>query len=146
MSIAYLDVSKVVKCAEHKKCLDDKSSKLKTCIIKSCAANALYANSFIFELDAKNQLTLKLPTYEIELTFDERLVVINNVPLLKYTASESTDENHKEVISFFLGKNGLVYIGEYKPNPSYGYEDESLFLDLLEATLKALKSADKISY
>ncbi|EIE0789174.1 hypothetical protein LCV08_003762, partial [Salmonella enterica] len=85
-------------------------------------------------------------TYGLELVFNEKLVVINEAPLLKFIVTDSTDENKKEIISFFLGKNGLVYIGEYKPNPSYDYEDVDLFLDILEATLKALKSSDKISY
>ena len=146
MSIDYLDVRKVIKCAEHKKALDEKAIKLKKNVIDSCKESSLTSNTLIFNQDAENRLTLELSTYGLELVFNEKLVVINEAPLLKFVATDSTDENNKEVLSFFLGKNGLVYIGEYKPNPSYDYEDVDLFLDILEATLKALKSSDKISY
>ncbi|EFT2697621.1 hypothetical protein HVL34_000142 [Escherichia coli] len=146
MSIDYLDVRKVIKCAEHKKALDEKAIKLKKNVIDSCKESSLTSNTLIFNQDAENRLTLELSTYGLELVFNEKLVVINEAPLLKFVATDSTDENNKEVISFFLGKNGLVYIGECKPNPSYDYEDVDLFLDILEATLKALKSSDKISY
>lgn len=146
MRTEYLDVYKVAKCAEHKFLLDKKSAMLKKNVIEQCTESSDNANSFIFNLDEKNRLTLRLPTYDLELTFNERLVVINEVPLMRYIAVESSDEKKNEIISFFLNKNGLVYIGEYKPNPSYGYEDASLFLDILDVTLKALKNIDKISY
>lgn len=148
MSFEYLDVRKVVKCAEYKADLDEKSKKLKKNLIESCAAKPFTANSFIFAENTNNQLTLNLPTYELTLLFKEGLVVINDVPLLKFSASDpnDSDEDDKIIISFYLGKNGLVYIGEFKRNPSYDYEDESLFMDILEPTLQALKSANKISY
>ncbi|WP_407732625.1 hypothetical protein ACJJVG_09965 [Pseudocitrobacter faecalis] len=148
MSFEYLDVRKVVKCAEYKAALDEKSKKLKKNLIESCAANPVTANSFIFSENTNNQLTLNLPTYELTLLFKERLVVINDVPLLKFSACDSNDldDDDKEIISFYLGKNELVYIGEFKRNPSYGYDTESLFMDILEPTLQALKSAKKISY
>lgn len=146
MSSKYLDVYKVVKCAEYKKALDENSSKLKSSIIESCADKQLRADAFIFHEDADNKLTLKLPVYNLELTFDERLVVIEDAHLLKFTALDATDEIKKEILSFFLDKNGLVYIGEYKPNPSYEYNEVSLFMDILEATLKALKAENLISY
>lgn len=143
MNTDYLDVHRVVKCAEHKKALDKISIKLKSNIIDSCKESPLTSNIIIFNQDIENRLTLELSTYGIKLVFNEKLVVINEVPLLKFVA---TDENKEEIISFFLGKNGLVYIEEYKLNPSYEYEEAALFLDILEATLKALKSSDKISY
>lgn len=146
MSLEYLDVRKVVKCAEHKAVLDEKSKKLKKNVIDSCAAKPFTTGSFVFNENSNNQLTLTLPTFDQTLLFKEKLVVINDVPLLKYTAIDPTEEHDREVISLYLAKNGLVYIGEYKPNPSYEYEDDSLFLDILESTLQALKSVGKISY
>lgn len=108
MSIDYLDVRKVIKCAEHKKALDEKAIKLKKNVIDSCKESSLTSNTLIFNQDAENRLTLELSTYGLELVFNEKLVVINEAPLLKFVATDSTDENNKEVISFFLGKNDLT--------------------------------------
>ncbi|MDR2265521.1 MAG: hypothetical protein LBE93_19045 [Enterobacter asburiae] len=146
MSIDYLDIHKVVKCAKHKADLDEKSQRLKKNLIESCASKPFTAGSFIFSENSNHQLTLALPTYDLTLLFKERLEVIDEVPLLKFAAFDPSDKDDKEIINFYLAKNGLIYIGEFKRNPSYEYEDDSLFMDILESTLKALKSTKKISY
>lgn len=146
MSNNYLDVFKVVKCAEHKKSLNALSGRLKVNVIDSCNGDPHAVNSFLFSQNINNELNLEIFTYDVKIIFTEKLVVINDVPLMKYTATEPSDDHKKEIMSFFLNKNGLVFIGEYKPNPSYEYEDVSLWLEILEATLKALKGINRISY
>jgi len=65
---------------------------------------------------------------------------------LKFAAIDPTDENNNELIGLFLSKNGFIYIREYKSEQRYEYGDTSLFLHILDATLKELKAANKISY
>lgn len=146
MSIPSLDVHKVVKCAEHKKALDAISLKLKNNIIDSSSEYDFLGDTIIFNKDKKNRLTLKLSTYELELIFKETLLVIDEAPVLKFAAIDPTDENNNELIDLFLSKGGFIYIREYKSEPHYEYGDTSLFLHILDATLKELKSANNISY
>lgn len=145
MSIPSLDVHKVVKCAEHKKALDAISLKLKNNIIDSSTECDFLGDTIIFNQD-KNRLTLKLSTYELELIFKETLLIIDDAPVLKFAAIDPTDENNNELIDLFLSKNGFIYIREYKSEQRYEYGDTSLFLHILDATLKELKAANKISY
>jgi len=145
MSFDYIDVHKLVKCVEHKKNLDAKYIKLKDWLVESCETSELSPGAFIFDKNTEGCLTLKLPVYKIELIFEDSFVIINDAPLLKLVATKRDGDKEEDIIIFYLAKNGLFYINEYEPNPSYDYDDSSLFIKILDATLKALKSKNKIS-
>ncbi|AOR64853.1 hypothetical protein [Pectobacterium wasabiae] len=142
----YLDVRKVIRCVEHKKKLDEVASNLKKELIDSMNASDFQKSAFSLDQNTDGLITLKIDIYDIEITFKERLIVINDVPLLKFTGEYDDGDCLKETTCFFLGKNALVYVDEYKPNPSYDYNDSSLFLEITASVLKSLKSVGRISY
>lgn len=146
MIFDYMDVHKVSRCAQHKKDLNPKSFRMKNFIIDSYQSSDFNEDAFKFFLSPEGLLSLSIPVYEIELVFKEQLVVINDSPLLKFVAAGLWNDTPTEVMCFYLNKSGLVFINEYKPANSHDYESTSLFMEILDSTFKALKSANKISY
>ncbi|WP_313073076.1 hypothetical protein [Atlantibacter hermannii] len=140
----YLDVHKIVKLVDTKIKLDAKSAAMKLELLDSINQSEYYSAAFNFKKNEKGELCFSIPIYDINLTFIEKLVVINGTPLIQFTATSADEENHDEI--FYINKNGSVSLGEYNPKSGHEYNDRNLFLEITDYLIASLNKKEKISY
>ena len=140
MNEKYLDVYKLVRCVKVKETLDSNYQKLKHSVVSSAGESDFHKNVFSYELHNDECLLLIIPALECNIQFTPSLKIINGNQYLKISAREINQTDDKDIITLYLDKSGVIFIGEIDDTKRFETNDQDLFLDILDAILKKLQA------
>ncbi|WNW46413.1 hypothetical protein RUU60_09235 [Escherichia coli] len=143
MSDKHLDVYKLVRCVQVKKNLVSNFQKFKDHIVKEGKESDFKSEVFNYEVDKDGCLLLTIPAINCNINFNPSLKIVNENIYLKISVRETNATDEKDIMNLYLDKTGFIYIEEIDDKKRFGIDEQELFLDILDAILKKLKTSGK---